>query len=95
MSVEVVTTDEYIGAIMGDLNARNAEVRDTAIRGSSRVIDADVPLSQMFGYVTTLRSLSQGRATSSMSPSHYAPVPAAEMKYWWDRRFAQSEWAMR
>ena len=80
MAVEVVTPDEYFGAIMGDLNARKAEVRDTSMRGINRIIDADVPLSQMFGYVTKLRSLSQGRATASMAPSHYAPVPAAETK---------------
>ncbi|MDO8631333.1 MAG: EF-Tu/IF-2/RF-3 family GTPase, partial [Phycisphaerales bacterium] len=80
MEVEVVTSDDYFGAIMGDLNARKAVVRKTSIRGADRIIDADVPLSQMFGYVTTLRSLSQGRATSSMAPSHYAAVSAAETK---------------
>jgi elongation factor G len=80
MNVEVVTPDDYFGAIMSDLNARKANVRDTTTRGPNRVIVADVPLSQMFGYVTKLRSLSQGRATASMEPSHYAGVPAAETK---------------
>jgi len=80
MDVEVVSPDDYFGAIMADLNARGASVRDTAMRGTNRVIVADVPLAQMFGYVTKLRSLSQGRATASMEPSHYAPVPPAEMK---------------
>jgi len=80
MDVEVVTPDDYFGTIMSDLNARNATVRDTSMRGSDRVIVADVPLSQMFGYVTKLRSLSQGRATASMEPSHYAPVSASETK---------------
>ncbi len=80
MAVEVVTPDDYFGPIMSDLNARKAVVRDTSVRGMNRIIDADVPLSQMFGYVTKLRSLSQGRATASMAPSHYAPVPAAETK---------------
>jgi elongation factor G len=80
MDVEVVTPDEYFGAIMADLNARGATVRDTLMRGTSRVIIADVSLAQMFGYVTKLRSLSQGRATASMEPSHYAAVPAAETK---------------
>jgi elongation factor G len=80
MDVEVVTLDEYYGAIMGDLNARGATVRDTDLRGSDHVIHADVPLAQMFGYVTRLRSLSQGRATASMSPSHYAPVPPEKAK---------------
>ena len=80
MNVEVVTNDEYFGAIMSDLNARGAIVRNTDMRGLSRVIYAEVSLSQMFGYVTKLRSLSQGRATASMTPSHYAPVPAEAMK---------------
>ncbi len=80
MDVEVVTSDDYFGSIVADLNARKAVVRDSLIRGTDRVISADVPLSQMFGYVTKLRSLSQGRATSTMTPSHYAPVPPEQMK---------------
>ena len=80
MAVEVVTADDYFGVIMSDLNARKAVVRETALRGSNRVISAEVPLTQMFGYVTKLRSLSQGRATATMAPSHYAPVSPAEMK---------------
>ncbi len=80
MDVEVVTADEYFGPIVSDLHARKAVVRDTRMRGGDRVISADVPLVQMFGYITKLRSLSQGRATSTMSPSHYAPVPPEEMK---------------
>jgi len=80
MDVEVVTAEEYFGAIMGDLNTRQAAVRDTELRGRDRVIRAGVPLAEMFGYVTKLRSLSQGRATVSMAPSHYAPVPADKAK---------------
>jgi elongation factor G len=80
MDVEVVTADEYFGSIMGDLNARDAVVRETVLRGNDRVIHADVPLAQMFGYVTKLRSLSQGRATSTMAPSHYSAVPEAVAK---------------
>jgi elongation factor G len=80
MDVEVVTSDDYFGSIMADLNARKAVVRNTTLRGCDRLISADVPLSQMFGYVTKLRSLSQGRATATMAPSHYAPVSAANMK---------------
>ena len=80
MAVEVVTSQDYFGAIMGDLNARNAAIRDTAVRGQDRIISAHVPLSRMFGYVTRLRSLSQGRATSTMAPSHYAPVSSEQMK---------------
>ena len=80
MAVEVVTSDEYFGAIMGDLNARRAVVKDTIVRGVSRVIYCDVSLAQLFGYVSRLRSLSQGRATASMSPSHYSAVSVEEMK---------------
>jgi elongation factor G len=80
MDVEVVTGEEYFGVIMSDLQARRAVIRDTLLRGTNRVIKADVPLSRVFGYVTKLRSLSQGRATAAMTPSHYAPVPTEEMK---------------
>ncbi len=80
MDVEVVTSQEYLGPIIADLNSRKASVRDTQLRGPDRVIFADVPLADMFGYVTKLRSLSQGRATSAMAPSHYAPVPAEATK---------------
>jgi len=80
MDVEVVTSDEYMGAIMSDLNSRKAVVNDTTLRGSERLISADVPLSQMFGYVTRLRSLSQGRATATMAPSHYAAMTPEEMR---------------
>lgn len=80
MDVQVVTSADYFGSITSDLQARKAVIRETQVRGSDRLIAADVPLAQVFGYITKLRSLSQGRATSSMTPSHYAPVPAAEMK---------------
>jgi len=80
MKTEVVTPDDYFGPIMNDLNTRGAVVRNASFRGTNRVIEADVSLSQMFGYVTVLRSLSQGRATASMEPSHYAPVSASETK---------------
>lgn len=80
MDTEIVTSDQYFGAIIGDLNSRNAVIRETLLRGGDRVIHADVPLAEMFGYVTRLRSLSQGRATSSMTPSHYAPVSSQQMK---------------
>ncbi len=80
MEVEVVTVDEYFGGIVADLNGRRAVVRQTEIRGTDRVISADVPLAEMFGYVTRLRSLSQGRATSAMAPSHYARVSPEETR---------------
>ena len=61
---------------MSDLQARKAVIRDTLVRGGDRVIKADVPLSEMFGYVTALRTLSSGRATSTMEFSHYAETPS-------------------
>ena len=75
MKIEVVTPDDYFGSINGDLHSRRAVITGTNIRGPSRVIDAEVPLSETFGYVTDLRSLSQGRAWVSMEPLRYAPVP--------------------
>ncbi len=80
MAVEVSTADEYFGAIMNDLNVRNATVKDTRFSGVSRIISAEVPLSQMFGYITKLRSLSQGRATATMEPSHYARMSVEATK---------------
>ena len=75
MKVEVVTPEAYFGAINGDLVARRAVITETFIRGSNRVIECEVPLSEMFGYATQLRSLSQGRATYSMEPLRYEPMP--------------------
>ena len=75
MKVEVVTPEDYFGAINGDLNARRAIITNTSMRGRNHVIDAHAPLSEMFGYATQMRSLSQGRASYSMEPSHYDPMP--------------------
>jgi len=75
MSLQVVCPEESLGAVTGDLNARRAEIVDMTVRHSMRMIDAKVPLAEMFGYATTLRSLTQGRATSTLEPSHYAVVP--------------------
>jgi len=75
MRVEVVTPDEYYGAISSDLNARRAVIHSTAVRGNSHVIRCEVPLSSMFGYATQVRSLSQGRASYSMEPSRYEIMP--------------------
>jgi len=77
LTVQIHTPDEYFGVITGDLNSRRAVITDTRIEGFSRVIDAQVPVSETFGYVTRLRSMSQGRASASMTPSHYAVVPEA------------------
>jgi elongation factor G len=75
MKIEVVTPEENMGDIVGDLNRRRAIVRGMDDKHGSKVIKADVPLSEMFGYVTQLRTLSSGRATSSMEFSHYAEAP--------------------
>src|SRR6056300_397528 len=75
MKLEAVTPEEYMGDIVGDLNRRRGQVNDMSDRNGAKVIKADVPLSEMFGYVTTLRTLSSGRATSSMVFSHYAECP--------------------
>ena len=75
MKIEVVTPEENMGDIVGDLNRRRAVVRGMDDKNGSKVVKADVPLSEMFGYVTQLRTLSSGRATSSMEFSHYAEAP--------------------
>src|SRR5699024_4752504 len=76
MKIEVVTPEENMGDIVGDLNRRRGQVNDMSDRSGAKVIKADVPLSEMFGYVTTLRTLSSGRATSTMEFSHYQETPA-------------------
>ena len=75
MKVEIVTPEDYMGDIIGDLNSRRGQVSGMDQRGNARVIDATVPLANMFGYVNTLRSMSQGRAQYTMVFSHYADVP--------------------
>jgi len=75
MKVEVVTPEEYMGDIIGDLNSRRGLVNGMDQRGNARVVDAFVPLANMFGYVNTLRSLSQGRAQFTMLFDHYSEVP--------------------
>jgi elongation factor G len=75
MKLEIVTPDEYMGDIIGDLNRRRGNVTGMESKAGARVISAHVPLSEQFGYVTTLRTLSSGRATSSMEFSHYEEVP--------------------
>jgi elongation factor G len=77
MRVEVTMPEEYMGDVIGDLNSRRGQVEGMESRGSTQVVRAFVPLAQMFGYVTDLRSMSQGRATSAMEFSHYAEVPAS------------------
>jgi elongation factor G len=77
MRVEVVTPEDYMGDVIGDLNSRRGQVTGMDSRGNARVINAMVPLANMFGYVNTLRSLSKGRAQYSMQFDHYDPVPQA------------------
>jgi elongation factor G len=75
MKLEIVTPEEYMGDIIGDLNRRRGDVTGMMSKGNARVIHANVPLAEQFGYVTVLRTLSSGRATSSMEFSHYQEVP--------------------
>lgn len=75
MSVEVVTPEEYMGDVIGDLNSRRGKIQSMEKRGSAQIIKAMVPLSEMFGYATDLRSKTQGRATYTMQFSHYEDVP--------------------
>ena len=77
MKVEVVTPEDYVGGIIGDLISRRGQVRGQESRGNAAVISAMVPLANMFGYVNTLRSMSQGRAQFTMQFDHYAQVPQA------------------
>ncbi|MDP2542019.1 elongation factor G [Tenacibaculum discolor] len=76
MKLEVLTPEENMGDIVGDLNRRRGQVNDMSDRAGSKVVRAIVPLSEMFGYVTSLRTLSSGRATSTMEFSHYAETPS-------------------
>ena len=76
MKVEVVTPEEYMGDVIGDLNSRRGQVQEMSTRGNANVVDAMVPLANMFGYVNNLRSLSQGRANYSMQFDHYEQVPS-------------------
>ena len=75
MSVEVITPEDYMGDVMGDLNRRRGMMEGVDTRGDGQVIKAKVPLSELFGYVTTLRTVTSGRGTSTMTFSHYEPVP--------------------
>ena len=76
MNVEVVSPEEYMGDVIGDLSSRRGKIHGIGSRGAAKLVSATVPLTEMFGYATRLRSLSQGRATSTMEFSHYEEVPA-------------------
>ncbi len=76
MKVEVVTPEEYLGSVIGDLNSRRGQIAGTDTRGNAQIVNAMVPLANMFGYVNTLRSFSQGRASYTMQFDHYEEVPS-------------------
>jgi elongation factor G len=80
MKVEVVTPEDYVGSVIGDLNSRRGQIQGQDMRANAVVIDAMVPLANMFGYVNQLRSFSQGRANYTMQFDHYEQVPEAESK---------------
>ena len=75
MKVTVTAPDTYMGDVMGDINSRRGLISGSEIRNGAAIINANVPLSSMFGYATDLRSKTQGRANYSMEPSHYVELP--------------------
>ena len=80
MKVEVVTPEEYTGSVIGDLNSRRGQIQGQDMRANAVVINAMVPLANMFGYVNQLRSFTQGRASYTMQFDHYEQVPEAEFE---------------
>jgi len=80
MQVEAVVPEKYLGDVVGDLNSRRAQISEMKDRGNTKVVDAQVPLSEMFGYATQLRSITQGRGSYSMEFKHYADVPGNIVK---------------
>jgi elongation factor G len=76
MSLEVVTPEDYMGDVIGDLNKRRGQITNMDSKGNARIVKAKVPLAEQFGYVTILRTITSGRATSTMEFSHYAELPS-------------------
>jgi len=76
MKVQITVPETFLGSVTGDLNARRSDIRDMVQRGQYRVLTAEIPLAEMFGYATQLRSLTQGRAGSTMEPLTYRPTPS-------------------
>ncbi|PIP60808.1 elongation factor G, partial [Candidatus Uhrbacteria bacterium CG22_combo_CG10-13_8_21_14_all_47_17] len=76
MKVEVITPEDYMGDVIGDLNSKRGQIQDMEERMGARIVNAFVPLSEMFGYATELRSMTQGRASYSMQFDHYGEVPS-------------------
>ena len=91
MKVEVVTPEANMGDVIGDLSSRRAKINEMGNRGNARFVRGTVPLSEMFGYSTVVRSISQGRASFNMEPSHYEEVPAAISKSVIETRTAAAE----
>jgi elongation factor G len=75
MDVEVVTPDDFMGPVMGDLQSKRGKIEGMELRGTAQIIRSKVPLSEMFGYSTNLRSMTQGRATYTMQFAHYEETP--------------------
>ena len=88
MKVEVVAPEANLGDIIGDLSSRRGQIGEMGVRGNVRYVRAEVPLAEMFGYATNVRSLSQGRASFTMEPSHYAEVPSNVAKAIIEKRTA-------
>jgi len=80
MKVEVSTPDEYQGDLLGDLSRRRGKIVSIETKADATLLNAEVPLAQMFGYATAIRSLSKGRASYSMEPSHFEQVPASVLE---------------
>jgi elongation factor G len=83
MRLEVVVPDEYLGDVMGDLTSRRGKIRGMSQRAGAQVVSAQVPLAEMFGYATDLRSATQGRAHYTMQVAGYEEVPAATIRCRW------------
>jgi elongation factor G len=77
MAVEVSTPDDYQGDVMGDLSRRRGQIQNTESKGKLSIVHANVPLKEMFGYSTAVRTLSSGRASYAMTPSHFEQVPTS------------------
>ena len=80
MNLEISTPDEHVGDLVGDLQQRRAIIHQTQNRGSLTVLHAEAPLKELFGYSSAMRSLSQGRASCSMTPSNYAEAPEEDLR---------------
>jgi elongation factor G len=80
MDVEVVTPEDFMGPVMGDLQSKRGKIEGMELRGSAQIIRSKVPLSEMFGYSTNLRSMTQGRATYTMQFAHYEETPRSIMQ---------------